>query len=87
MAPGTARGRRTHPEEIMARDDEEGTGDHCRPAHCPAREEDGINLLKAAERAGNEGWAPDASGGYTDRDGRHRDAYGERDRHDGRRGG
>jgi hypothetical protein len=70
---------------MMTDSDEKGSGGSCRPAHGPAREEDGINRLKAAERAGHEGWAADASGGYTDRDGRHRDAYGERDR-DGRRG-
>ena len=71
----------------MANNDDNGMGGCGHPANGPAREEDGISLLKAAERADHERWAADASGGYTDRDGRHRDAYGERDRDDRRGAG
>jgi hypothetical protein len=67
------------PEGAVTRSSDTGAGGPGRPPDGPGREEDGINLLKAAERAGNEGWASDTAGGYTDRDGCHRNDYGDRD--------
>lgn len=42
----------------------------------PRGDEDGIDRLKAAERAAREGWTRDADGGYTAADGTRRDARG-----------